>query len=324
MFLRNIALQERAIAADIIESYDIGVNPLSVILLCLRPLNETSTITTFKSYLDICAALNKVSVLYRGEAIVSMRGEDLAAMNYFRHGLMPFQGMNLDTDNFRRCCILPIPMGRFMYDGSTCFPATRRGELILEADWDVADTGYDGMRFSMETIELPGASPTEYEKRVQIAQTNGSTGDTDMDLPATGNLIRGVLLFGTTGFTGAAPAPSWGRLKLLLDNVEAGYSNCDWETLQMEHSLLGRTTPSYDAHQHRVDATAAVATQQTIAGTMSEVGRGGWEKYAFMNLDPTWDDQHSLVTSGKSRLLIRANIETADAVRAIPIEVIKL
>lgn len=332
MFLHNIAVQERNIAADGLQVFDLAVNPLSVIHLALRPLNDTGTLATFQSYKGICAALNRVTVAYRGEAIMSMRGEDIAAMNYFRWGIMPFQGQHDDTNNERRCAVLPIIMGRWPFSKTSCFPAARRGELTLEVDFDIADTGYDTLNFSVETTELLDATPKEYEKRVQVLQTNGATGDQDMDLVATGNLIRGILLFGTTPFAGAAPAPSWGRVKVLLDNQEAGYSNTDFEVLQSLHCLWGRQPPTYDGHMHRVTTSGcAQAELATVSGPIN-VGAGiagavdvsGWHQYAFLDYDPTGDDAHALNTAAKSRLILRANVETADAVRAIPIEVIKL
>lgn len=331
MFLHNVAVQEQAIAADAIQTFDLAVNPLSVILLCLRPLNNTVTLAEFQSYKGICAALNRVTVLYRGEAIKSLRGEDLAALNYFRWGIMPYQGQHDDTDNERRCVVLPIIMGRWPYSKQSCFPATRRGELVLECDFDIADTGYDGLRFGVETIELLDANPKEYEKTVQIVQTNAATGDNDLDLPATGNLIRGILAFGTTPFAGAAPAPSWGRMKVLLDNVEAGFSNTDFEVAQMLHTLWGRQPPSYDGHTHRTTVSGCAQTAVASVSGPINVGSGiagatditGWNQYAFLDYDPTGDDEYSLPTKDKSRLILRANNETADLVRAIPIEVIK-
>ena len=332
MFMHNIAVQERAIAADGIEVFDLAVNPLSVVLLGLRPLNDTGTLANMQGYKGICAGLNRVSVLYRGEAIKSIRGEDLAALNYFRHGIMPYQGQHDDTNDERRCVVLPILMGRWPYSAKSCFPATRRGELVLECDFDIADTGYDGLRFSVETIELLDATPTEYEKWVQVTQTNAATGDQDMDLVATGNLIRGILLFGTTPFAGATPVPSWGRIKVLLDNQEAGFAATDFEVAQMLHCLWGRQPPAYDGHMHRVTTSGCAQTAlATISGPFN-IGAGiagavdinGWMQYCYLDYDPTGDDAHSLRTEGKSRLLLRANVETGDAVRAIPIEVIRL
>lgn len=317
--LHSVAVQERAIAADGIETYDLAVNPLSVVLLCLRPLNETSGgLATHARYKAACQALNRVSILFRGESIVSMRGEDLAAMNLLRHGIVPYEANPDSTDNERRCVVLPIILGRHAYDPASCFPATRRGELVLECDFDVADIGYDGLRFSVETVELLDAKPKEYEKKVAISQTWSATGDQDMDLPP-GNVCRGVLLFGTTGFTGAAPAPSWGRTKVMLDNQEHGYAATDWEVAKMLPTLWGRM-PDFSFHRHTVNAAGAGIESTT---SVFDVG-DDWAQYAYLDLDPTRDDTFSLNTRESSRFHLRANAETADAVRAVPVEVIKV
>lgn len=330
--LHNIAVQEQAIAADGVQVFPLAVNPLSVVNLVLRPLNDTGTLANFQSYRGICAALNRVTVSYRGEAIVSMNGQDLAALNYFRWGMQPFQGQHDDTDNERRCVVLPIVLGRWPFSPDSCFPATKMGDLTLECDFDIADTGYDGLRFSVETDEIIGASPKEFEKKTQVLQTFAATGTQDMDLVATGNRVRGILLFGTTPFAGATPAPTWGRVKLLLDNQEFGFSNTDWEVLQAMQSLRGIVPPTYDGHMHRVttdgNAQTAVATVSgpfnVGAGIAGAVDLTGWHQYAFMDFDMTGDDSFSIDTVGKSRMILRAEVETADAARAIPIEVIKL
>lgn len=317
-FLKTITTPDRAISADGVESFDLAVNPLSVILIGLRPLNETSTLANHARYKAITQALNRVSVLYRGESIVSARGEDLAAMNWLRHGIQMWEANPDNVDNERRAVYLPIFLGRSPYDPKSCFPATKRGELVLECDFDIADTGYDGLRFSVDCIELLDAKPSEFEKKVQVTQTMAATGDQDLDLPV-GNPCRGVLLFGTTGFAGAAPAPSWGRIKTLLDNQEHGYGNIDWETAHILPALRG-VVPQSD-HKHTVNAAGA-GIEETASGPFDY--SEDFTQYAFLDFDPTRDDLYTLDTRGHSRFHVRGNVETADAVRAIPVEVIKL
>lgn len=317
-FLHSVTVQEQAIGADGIYTYDLAVNPLSVVLLVFRPLNDTGTLSNFARYKAICAAANRVSVLFRGESIVSARGEDLAALNWFRWGIAPWEANHDNVDNERRAVVLPLIMGRYPYAPKSCFPATRRGELVLELDLDIADTGYDGLRLSVETIELLGANPSEYEKKVQITQTWAATGDQDMDLPP-GNVNRGLLLYGTTGFGGASPAPSWGRTKVLLDNQEAGFAAVDFETAHMLTSLWGRQG-YYGDHKHTYDGSAAGVSETASTFDVGE----DYTNYAFLDYDPTGDDTFALDTRGHSRFHVRANAETADAVRCLPIEVIKV
>lgn len=320
-FLHSVAVQERAITADGIETDDLAVNPLSVILIVLRPLNDTGTLANFARYLNVCGAINRLNVSYRGESVVNMTGRDAAALAYFRHGIVPTQANHDDADNERRAVVLPVFLGRFAYDPSSCFPATRRGELMLELDLDIADTGYDGLRLSVETIELLEAKPKEFERKAQLTQTFTATGNVDVDIPP-GNRFRGLLCFGTTPFGGAAPAPSWGRVETLLDNVQVGYSSSDFEVAHMLHTLWGRQPPMMDAHTHRVTTDGNAQTElETLAGPIN-VGSDGFDNYAFLDFDPTRDDMFTLDTRNSSRFNIRANAETADAVRVVPIEVI--
>jgi len=317
-FLHSVNIQERLISADGVQSYDLAVNPLSVLLLHLKPLNDTGTLSDFATYLNVAGAINRVAVLLNGVSVVSMTGRDAAAMAFFRHGITPMQASHQDTNNFRRSLVLPILMGSEIYSQRSCFPATKRGELILEVDFDIAATGYDGLRFAVETIELPGAKPKEYERKVQLSGTFGATGINDVELPL-GNLNRGLLLFGTTAFTGASPAPTWGRVATYLDNEQHGYSAHDWEVAHMMSTLQGGQPPSMDDHIH---LTVASPPQETA--NHHEVGQGGFENYAFLNFDPTGDDAYSLDASKSSRFHIEGNVETANAFRVVPVERVKV
>lgn len=318
MILHSVNVQEQAISADGLYNYDLAVNPLSMVLIALRPLNDTGTLANYTSYRALCAALNRVSITHRGESVINMRGEDIAALNYYRWGMLPYQGQGDNVDNERRCCVLPILFGRWPYSKTSCFPASRRGELNMELDIDIADTGYDGMRISVESIEIPDARPVEFERKITSSQTWAATGDQDFDLPP-GNLCRGLFLFGTTAFGGANPAPSWGRVKVLLDNMEQGYAATDFEVAQMLHCLWGRQAP-FDTHSHTVNAAGAGVEETTSTFDVGE----GYNSYALLDFDPMGDDAHTLDTRGRSRFHVRANAETADAVRVTPLEVVKL
>jgi hypothetical protein len=317
-FNHSICVQLQSPSADGVYVHDLAVNPLSVVLLNLRPLNDTGTLANFNSYLSICDSVNKISVYHRGEVVASMKGTDLAALNYFRHGIMPNQAMHLDTNNDLRSVVLPLFLGRFPYDRKSCFPASRRGELTIELDLDIADTGYDALKYSIETIELLDAKPSEYERKTALNQTFAATGDQDVELNP-GLINRGLLLWGTTAYAGATPVPSWGRIKLMLDNQEAAYQSTDWETTVMLQSLWGRFPPTFDAHKHRITTDGNAQTElATLAGPYN-IGTL-WQNYSFLDLDPTRDDEFSLDTKGKNRFNLRPNVETADAVRVVQIE----
>lgn len=318
--LHSIAVQNQDQGADGVFTHELAVNPLSVILICLRPLNNTGTLTNFDIYLDVCDSINRLSVLHRGQSIISMTGRDAALLSYLRHGCVVPQNNPNDANNDRRCVVLALFLGRRAYDPFSCFPATRSGELILELDLDDAEGGYDDLQYTVETIELLGAKPREWERKVQLTRTNSATGLNDLDMPV-GNVIRGILLFGTTPFTGAAPAPSWGRISTVMDGVQIGYSATDFEVAAGLQALRGIGLPGYDAHAHRFEDTAgAVSDVRTNAPGPIDVYSGGFENYAYLDFDPLMDDALSIDTKNLSRFQVRADVETADLVRAIPVE----
>jgi len=193
--------------------------------------------------------------------------------------------------------------------------------LTCEIDWDESDTGYDGLRYSLESVEMTGVRPKEFERKVSVSQTFAATGDNDVDIPI-GNILRGALLWGTTGFTGGAPAPSWGRVSVVADGMQVAFASTDFEVAHMLTSLSGRQGPSNDTHTHRVDATAASTTQETTGPI--EFGSSGWENYCFLDLDPTRDDLFAVNTRQYSSLAIRGDAETADAVRVVTVEKISM
>lgn len=319
MFLHSVAVQEKAVSADGTEVFDLAVNPLSVVLLNIRPLNDTGVLSNFARALQLAGSLTGIRILHRGASVFNMRGRDALALNWARHGMFPREANGDDTDNERRCLQLPIMLGRHAYDGDSCFPSTIRGELTMELDVDVASTGFDGFRYSVETIELLGAKPSHFERKISISRTFGATGLQDFPLP-TGNIVRGLLLFGTTAFGGAAPAPSWGRVKTMLDNQEVGFTSVDFESALQLGQLMGRdVTCLAQSHQHRVDATGG-ATEQTTNSVQTPSENDGLANYAYLDFDPTRDDEHSIDTSGSSNWLIRSDVETADACRVIQVE----
>lgn len=326
--LHSVLKQEVAVAADGVETFDLAVNPLSMVFIAIRPLlnNAGTPINGFADYLTLCEAINSVRVLWRGTSIVSARGEDLAALNYYRRGVMPVVSNSDDTNDERICAVLPIFFGKFPYDPSSCLPATKRGELTMELDVDIASTEYDGLRYSVEGVELIGATPKEYERVTSINRTFAATGLNDVDLP-NGNVIRGLLGFGTTSFGGATPAPTLGRMKLLMDNEERFYSSTDFEVSRVIGQMMGRQPPAYDRHTHRVDATQASAVQQTgrpIGVGGSAAGTTFWDNYTYLDLDPDRQDTYSLDTAKSSNLQLRVDSETADAARFLLVERIGL
>lgn len=318
--LHRVAVQERAVAADAIETVDLGVNPMSMILIAIKPLNETSTLGNYANWLSICEAFNRVTVMHRGSAIFNMSGIDAAVLALQRYHWDPMEANSADTDNERRCCVLPIILGRFPYDPRSCIPETIRGELTLELDIDVADTGYDTFRYSVETVELLGARPSEFERKISINQTIASTGVNDIRLPI-GHQYRGLQIWSSVAATGAAPAPVVGRARLMADGTEVAYTSTDFEVLKAISNAMGGSQTLFH-HTHRVDATAASATQQTTAP--QNYSGGNLRNYVFMDLDPTRDDTYSLDTRALADWILQFDAESTGSVRVVGIERVTL
>lgn len=314
-FIHSILRANENQAADNVQTVDLPVNPLSAILLHLDPLNETSTIGNFGLVQRVLSCLDLVEVLYKGQAIVSINGPDLYAFNLFRRGFQSAQSNPVNTDNDRRSLIVPIILGRRAYDPKECFPRTKRGELQLQITWDIADTGVDTLRTSVETIELPDAAPEFFEKYTVLSQTFAATGNNDIDIPL-GWPVRGLLAFGTTAFAGAAPAPTLGALSILVDNLQTHFASTDFEVSRMAAFLRGRATGLITEHLHGfVDAAAGQVDTQRGDDIFPML-----ENYTYLDLDPTDDDLYSLQTEGAGRVNLRVNAETANAVRIIPVQ----
>ncbi len=317
-YTQSILAANQLVAADGVQVFDLPVNPLSVVLLHVSPLNETSTIGNYRVLEALLSAVDNVTVSFRGGAFVALNGPDLAALCLLWHRWLIWQSNLVETDNDRRSIVLPVPFARRAFDVKECFPATKKGELQMSVTWDIADTGFDGLRISIETIELPGATPDFVQKVTTIARTLTATGQNEIDLPI-GNFLRGVLLFGTTAFLGAAPAPSLGQLQLLKDNTQQFISASDFEVLRGVLGLKGIMYPPDFRHIHSVNAAGA-GRENTLE---PQAGASIDDTYALMDLDPLHDDSFGMETEGAGRVHVRIDAETADAVRVIPIERVK-
>jgi len=314
-FIHSILRQNAAVGADGDETIDLPVNPLSAVLIHISPLNETSTIGNYSLLAGLLSALDTVRVSHKGASVCDVRGDDLAALAMLWHRQSIWQSNAVETDDDRRSIVLPVIFGRRAYDIKECFPETKKGELQLTLTWDIADTGFDGLRRSIETIELPEAVPDVVQKVTTLAQTFAAVGQNDVDLPI-GNVLRAILLWGTTSYAGAAPAPTWGQVSLMRDNVQAYYSATDWEVLRGVMALRGVPFPPSFRHIHSVDA-AGVGREDTLE---PEIGLSKDAYYAMLDLDPLGDDSFAMDTAGAGRINVRCVAEAAEAVRVLPIE----
>ncbi len=314
-FIHNVIVEEQDPAADAILEHDLPVNPLSGLLLEIKPLNETATITNFQNAVGLIDAFNSIRVMFRGQTIMDIRGRDLYAALIHRWRVDIAQSNHVSTNNDRRSLILPILFGRHWGDRNEGIPETRSGELVLRLDVDVASAGYDDLRYQIEALELPGARFSHFTRMTTIAQTFAATGQNDVVLPTEWDK-RGILVFNTTEFAGAAPTPGLGRLSVLVNGVERGYSSTDFERLRGLLGAMGKPTPRYDEHEHWV----IVDTTVDVFTSTNELQDAPLDEYAYLDFDLTGDDTYNLQTRGENRVVLRSDAEVAEAMRVIPIE----
>lgn len=325
MQLRNVLVQNvtRAASADV--SDDLPVNPLLCLLYTLRFQQAAASDTADKQVglADILGVVSRIEVLFRGTTIVSGSLTDIMMMNAILTGRVPYIINQGDAANGPRAVTIPIYLGRPGAAGRECFPASRRGELTLHRVFASSFTRVDtaDLDEQIETVELLGAEPGGFLKYVTLSKTFVTTGDNDVDLPL-GNPILGVLLFGTTGFAASSSAATWKQLKLLVDNVEWQYALANWETLNGE--LRQRLGAGDHLQQHVHTENLAAAYAQDVASAKARNDAGVLPNYAYLDLDMFGDGSMALETVGRGRVHIRATAGTADAARALALEVVQL
>lgn len=316
-FLRSVLVQDEAVVVSTRASYDLPVNPLSHILLTLKGLNETSTMADHVLFAGLLAAITNIAVEFKGTSIFTGSAKDLAILYQRILGIPIGQCANVKTDEAVRMFTMTLPFGRRLFDPNECFPAVKRGDLRLIIDYAAAQTAFTDLYAQIETVELPGASPKQFLKATTITKTLQSGVGNDVDLPI-GNPILGILLYGTTTPIGASYAATIDKVKCLVDNVEAYFSEANWETLHGEFRGRYPVNNQNDEHIHRGNFTTTVEGDTGFAQDIGAIH----EKYSYLDFDPTKDGAYALVTEGKSRVHLRINGGAADAARFMPVELI--
>lgn len=324
-FLRNVLVQNvtRALSADV--TTDLPVNPLLCILYTIKCQQLAATDTTQKmpDFTEVLADVSKLEVLYRGSTVISGNLADLAMVNGIFIRSIPGLHNTTDAASNPLSLTVPIYLGRPHKGGKECFPATRRGELTLHRTF-AATFGHQvttTVTEQIETVELLDAKPDSFLKYVAIRKTPTATGDHDVDLPL-GNDISGILLYGSTGYIATPSTASISKLKLLVDNVEYGYAEANWETLNGD--LERRIPYNLDNSGHIHVENLAAAYAQDVNTAQASNGSTLMQNYAYLDFDPFDDDQYRLQTSGRGRVHLRITAATADAINVTPIEHVPL
>lgn len=319
--LHSVLVQNQTILVSTRTTVDLPVNPLSVVWVTLRAIDTTAVTSPRATLASLLGLITNIACQFKGADQFSASFTDAYIMAACLSTRPPKHNSPEVTATTARFITVPIYFGRYSYDPAECFPATRRGEFRLIIDTAASFGVYTTVTLQIETSELLDVQPTKYIKVTTLARTWPATGQQDLDLPL-GNPILGALLFGTTFPTGGVFTTSWGNIQTLIDNVNFTYTNTNFETLQ--NMLQNRVVLPWDPYLHAHTENLAAAYAQAAVSDVSLQARDVWRQYAYMDWDPNRDDVFALMTAGRGRVILRANAGIADAVRVLPVELIRL
>lgn len=332
---------------------DLPVNPLSVILITLRALNNIADpITAYAA--DAAALMSKISnarVAYRGATILDGDPLDLVQVHGGFSAWWPIQGQMNQVNNDVRSITFALLLGRRPYDPMECFPASRRGDLVLTITTAADPTALDGFTMLIETVELLDATPERFVK-ITTTQFSLVSGDVnDISLPI-GNKLLGVLCRAGLFPTAASNNAGFNEVALEVDNVEVMLSRATWRGLHALWARRARTDWLQLGHRHLLDLgtnatdpalanTALGLVDASVNGSAVFSGTGtpttghngiaphpeldALQRYGWLDLDPLNDLSQALPTTGAADVSLHVNASAADtAARVLPIEYVEV
>ncbi len=315
-FIHSVLAQNETVTASTVVSYDLPVNPLSHILITIKCQQDLANYSS--EWGEYRGIITKIEVLYKGSAIFSMTGCDCLDSSLF---LLDFENWSINNDgvdNDYRWLTYLVPLGRKLYFPRECFPASTRGELILQITYATAMGSYDNIKAQVETVEMPDAAPERYLRMTTLSATPAATGDYDVDLPI-GNPISDLIMFGTTIPTADADTKTISSVQILVDNIRRFYSHVNFETLHSMGGLDGRAPGYYAKHEHILRSASYAQFDRT--GTVMPANHTA-DDMLHLPFDIHRDGEFILETAGKSSVVCRINAGVADAIRVIPCEIV--
>lgn len=316
-FLHTTASPLQVLTASAsITPLDLPVNPLSVLFLRFRVTNVApAALGTYSAIDSLISQITGIRVLHKGEQIIAGSLRDLMYTNWIFSGAKPKATSISEASGALRSLVFPLCLGHKPYDPHSCFPATTRGNLVLQMDAGALPAAYSAVSWSLETVELIEADPREYVKYVTQSRVS-VVGQFDAPLPI-GNPLLGILMFDTGLGSTELEVTSWGTVKLLKDNVEQYYPLSDFPTLA---GLLGWQSDEVNmwyGHTHQFNGAAAGLAETDQADMAVSLGDRG---YAYLDFDPLHDGTYQLETKGAADVKLRGVGLAASAVRYLPIE----
>lgn len=274
-FIRSSLLKDHTTATEV-KKLDLPVNPLSHLIISMDAYNATDEATLA----ELLAFINSVTVEHNGVGVVSLQSEDLYGVDSYLYNRRPVLVGKLATDNLHRCLSLVVPFGRRIFDAEECYPATKKGELVLSLDMTVPATSADNSTLNVEAVELPEASPSRFLKTImKTVSAPGATGENDVELPI-GNKIVALLLRLTTWPGASTHTYGVNGVKTFVDNQQVGYSYA------RAQCLTGDLIHHWDTQHGSIAAQGAIVPASMLC----------------VDFDPNRDGQYLLETEGRSRV----------------------
>jgi len=316
-FIQSILAHDEAVAVSTVPTYDLPVNPLSHVLVTIKW--DQNLANDIGGFVNILALMSRIEVLYKGSAVFSMSGLDAYACGMFICNFESWTANNSADDNAELSITFLVPLTRTLYSPRECFPATTRGELILQITYAAAFTNIDDVRAQIETIEIPGATPEQFLKMTTKAVTPTATGQLDIELPI-GNDISDLVLWGTTKPLADSDTVTINLLEILVDNINHFYPESNFETIHNMAGRLGMSPGYHGFHTHRL-LEAAYAQWDDTSAVIPE--HHVLSHHLHLPFDIFRDGLFSLKTRGASDVVLRIDAGDTNPIRCIPCEVVK-
>lgn len=317
-YLRSIVRDFTTLTASAdITPVDLPVNAVSHLILTLSlTKNVAAQVTGLGQVLHpIVQQITDVRITHRGENIIQGSLQDLMVMSAILTNQRPGIGEFAQADNQVQFVTIVIPFGRVLYSPTEAFPATMRGQFRFHMTAGAISSLYDAASWSLEAIELIEDSPTHFLKYTTMTRALAATGRQRMPLPI-GNEILGVLLYDPSDEIDSTMEYTFGKVKLMRDNVEQYYGESNWESLR---ETMERRIPGYRNAWGHIHALAAADTdtgeEQVVTADQPPL------QYGYMDFDPLKDGYYSLETEGASALDLDLSADVGSGtVRILPVE----
>lgn len=319
-FLRSIVRDQTTLAVvGDIAPIDLPVNPLSFLVLTIgleRPDQSATAAQRIMS--DVFLGVGEVSVRHKGEMILQGLLADLTMVNGCLHNYSP-HGAFLAATGQEQTMSFVLAFSRKPYWPKEGFPATSRGNLQFFLNvLDASPGSATAMSMQLEAVELIQDDPTQYIKYTTQQRTLTATGRQRTSLPI-GNELAGVLLFNPATEITATEQSAWGKVKVLVDNVEQYYAESNWEALRADLAMRLTGPATRFGHTHAQLAADNITGDEILNQNRPPV------QYGWLDFDPLRDDYYLLETAGHADvdLDLNSDVSTGTA-RYLPVELVRV